>query len=430
MIALVDANNFYVSCERVFDPRLEGRPVAVLSNNDGCVISRSAECKALGVEMGTPYFKLQQSAASIAAGLVFRSSNYELYGDLSARIVSTLGTFTPEVEQYSIDEAFMHLSSSLGPDWTGLGRRIRGRVMRWTGVPCGVGFAPTRTLAKIANHAAKKTDGGVFAMPETPEGRDTLLAALPLEEVWGVGRRLAPRLRRMGVRTALDLANRPPEFFRRHSLAVTLERTAAELRGIPAIGADPVERENPKSIGVSRMFGAPVTNAASVCEAVAAYAAAGAEKLRRTSSVAACATVFLQQCAPPGTDGWNDRNWWTPFETAAVAFPRPTAATPEILAAVRPAAARLFVDGRRYRRAGILFCGVEPASGAADLFSGDPSDSKAARLSAAMDAVNARFGRGAVFPASSGTERKWQMKRELLSPCPTTRWREILVAKA
>ncbi len=430
MIALVDANNFYVSCERAFDPRLEGRPVAVLSNNDGCVISRSAECKALGVEMGTPYFKLRQSPAAIAAGIVFRSSNYELYGDISARIVATLGTFTPDVEQYSIDEAFMHLSSSLGPDWTSLGRRIRGRVLRWTGVPCGVGFAATRTLAKIANHAAKKMPDGVFAMPENAEARDAFLADLPINEVWGVGRRLAPRLFRAGVRTALDLARRPPEFFRRNSLAVTLERTAAELRGVPALDADPIDRENPKSIGVSRMFGSPVSDRASIHEAVAAYAAAGAEKLRKSKSVAACATVFLQQCAPAGTGGWNDQNWWTPFESAAVAFQRPTAATPEILAAIGPAASRLFVEGRRYRRAGVLFCGIEPESGAADLFTGDPSNSRAARISAAMDAVNARFGRGAVFPASSGTERKWQMKRELLSPCPTTRWSEILVAKA
>ena len=177
MIALVDANSFYVSCERVFDPRLEGRPVAVLSNNDGCVISRSAECKALGIEMGTPYFKLRDRAKAL--GLVFRSSNYELYGDLSARIVQTLGTFTPDVEQYSIDEAFLHLSLPADTDWEALGATIRARVLRWTGIPCGVGFAPTRTLAKIANHIGKRRPGGVFAMPADPE---PLLAKLSVEE--------------------------------------------------------------------------------------------------------------------------------------------------------------------------------------------------------------------------------------------------------
>ncbi len=424
MIALVDANSFYVSCERVFDPRLEGRPVAVLSNNDGCVISRSSECKALGVGMGTPYFKLRDRAKAL--GLVFRSSNYELYGDLSARIVQTLGTFTPDVEQYSIDEAFLHLSLPADTDWDALGAAIRARVLRWTGIPCGVGFAPTRTLAKIANHIGKKRPGGVFAMPADPA---PLLAKLPVEEVWGVGRRLAERIRRAGVRDAWTFATRPPEFFRRNRFAVTVERTALELRGVPATDADPIDRENPQSINVSRMFGRPVAALAELEEALAAHASAAAEKLRRAGSVAAGANVYVQECAPPGTGGWTDANWWTPFATATVAFPAPTAATPAILAAIRPAAARLFAAGRRYRRAGVLLCGIEPASGAADLFAGDPSETKGAKLSAALDAVNARFGRGTVFLAASGTKRPWRMKRDMLSPCPTTRWSDLLVAK-
>ena len=424
MIALVDANSFYVSCERVFDPRLEGRPVAVLSNNDGCVIARSAECKALGVEMGTPYFKLRDKAKAL--GLVFRSSNYELYGDLSARIVQTLGTFTPDVEQYSIDEAFLHLSLPADTDWDALGAAIRARVLRWTGIPCGVGFAPTRTLAKIANHIGKKRPGGVFAMPADPA---PLLAELPVEEVWGIGRRLAERLRRAGVRDAWTFATRPHDFFRRNRFAVTVERTALELRGVPATGADPIDRENPQSINVSRMFGRPVTALVDLEEALAAHASAAAEKLRKAGSVAAGANVYVQECAPPGTGGWTDANWWTPFVSATVAFPASTAATPAILAAIRPAAARLFVAGRRYRRAGVLLCGLEPASGAIDLFAGDPSETKGAKLSAALDAVNARFGRGTVFLAAAGTKRPWKMKRDMLSPCPTTRWSDLLVVK-
>ncbi|MBQ9726020.1 MAG: Y-family DNA polymerase [Kiritimatiellae bacterium] len=425
MIALVDANNFYVSCERAFDPRLEGRPVAVLSNNDGCVISRSAECKALGIEMGTPFFKLRGRAKTL--GLVFRSSNYELYGDLSSRIVQTLGTFAPDVEQYSIDEAFLHFALPPDTDWAALGAAVRARVLRWTGIPCGVGFAPTRTLAKIANHAAKKTPGGVFAMPEDPA---PLLSKLPVEEIWGVGRRLAERIRRAGVPDAWTLATRPRDFFRRHRFAVTVERTALELRGVPATGPDPIDRENPQSINVSRMFGRPVTELSELEEAVAAHASAAAEKLRKTGSVAAAANVCVQECAPPGTGGWDDANWWTPFLSATVAFPAPTAATPAILAAIRPAVARLFARGRRYRRAGVLLCGIEKAAGAADLFAGDPSETKEAKLSAALDAVNARFGRGTVFLAATGTGRPWKMKRDLLSPCPTTRWSDLLVAKA
>lgn len=424
MIALADANNFYVSCERAFDPRLEGKPVAVLSNNDGCVISRSAECKALGVEMGTPYFKLKKS------GLVFRSSNYELYGDMSARIAATLGTFTPDVEQYSIDEAFLHFDDGAGRragGWESLGRAIRARVLKWTGIPCGVGFAPTRTLAKIANHIGKKRPGGVFVMPEDPKG---VLERLPVEEVWGVGRRLAERLRRGGVSTAWELARCGAEFFRRGHFAVTVARTAMELRGVPATDADPVERENPQSVGVSRMFGEPVTDAESLCEAVATHASAAAAKLRKSGMVASGANVFVQECAPPGTGGWHDSNWWTPFITATVAFESPTSATGEILSALRPIVEGLFVSGKRYRRAGVLFFGLEPEGKAGDLFHGRPSERPAAKLSAAVDAINARLGRGTVFFAASGTERKWRMRRDMLSGRYTTRWEELLGVKA
>lgn len=423
MIALVDANNFYVSCERVFNPGLEGRPVAVLSNNDGCVISRSAECKALGVEMGTPYFKLKKS------GLVFRSSNYELYGDMSARIVATLGTFTPDVEQYSIDEAFLHFDDGAGRragGWTALGKAIRARVLQWTGVPCGVGFAPTRTLAKIANHIGKKLPGGVYAMPDDP---GEVLAGLPVEEVWGVGRRLAERLRRAGVSDAQSLASCGQDFFRRGHFAVTLARTAMELRGIPATEADPLEREEMQSVGVSRMFGTPATEAQELGEAVSVYAASAAAKLRKDGMVASVANVYVQECAPQGTGGWKDENWWTPFLTVTVSFASPTSATPEILSAIRPAVGRLFVTGKRYRRAGVLLCGLERAGQAMDLFRGDPAQRPAAKLSAAADAINARFGRRTVFFASEGTERKWRMKREMLSSRFTTRWDELLVVK-
>jgi DNA polymerase V len=410
MIALVDANNFYVSCERAFDPRLEGKAVAVLSNNDGCVISRSPECKALGIEMGTPYFKLKNT------GLVFRSSNYERYGDMSARIASTLGTFTPDVEQYSIDEAFLHFPGETPAKWAGgreaLGRIIRERVLRWTGIPCGVGFAPTRTLAKIANHIGKKRPGGVYVMPEDPTG---VLAELPVGEVWGVGRRLVERLERAGVGTAQKLAGCGREFFKRGKFAVTLERTAMELRGIPATEADPLERDGMQSVGVSRMFGTPVGDAQGLEEVVSVYGASAAAKLRKAGMVASVANVYVQECAPPRTGGWEDENWWTPFLTVTVSFAPSTSATPEILGAVRPAVRKLFVTGKRYRRAGVLLCGLERAGQAMDLFRGDPLKRPAAKLSATAAAINARFGRETVFFASEGVARQWKMKREMLS---------------
>lgn len=425
MIALVDANNFYVSCERVFDPRLAGRPVAVLSNNDGCVISRSAECKALGVAMGTPYFKLRADAPRL--GLVFRSSNYELYGDLSARVISALGTFTPEIEQYSIDEAFAHFSLPPDTDWEALGGRIRARILRWIGIPCGVGFAPTKTLAKIANHIGKKRPDGVFRMPADPS---VVLASLPVSEVWGVGRRLAERLSACGVRTAQDLAEAPSAFFRRHGFAVTLERTALELRGLPAIGYEPFEHENPGSIASTRMFGSPVTDTDPLAESIAMHASLAAEKLRRSGSVASGANVFVQRCAPPGHGGWDDADFWTPFDALTVSFESPTAATATILSAVAPCAGRLFRTGERYRRSGVMLFGIESAAAAAgDLFRPDPESTKAAKLAHVVDAINAARGRGTVFAASMGIGQKWKMKRELLSGRPTTRWNEILRAK-
>ena len=360
--------------------------------------------------MGTPYFKLKRS------GLVFRSSNYELYGDMSGRIAAVLGTFTPEVERYSIDEAFLHFGDKEpAGGWEALGKAVRERVLRWTGIPCGVGLAPTRTLAKIANHIAKKRNDGVFAMPADPRG---VLEGLPVEEVWGVGRRLAGRLQRSGVSTALALSQCSREFFRRGRFAVTLERTALELRGIPATGPDPLERENPRSINVSRMFGKPVTDVQGLGEAVSAYATAAAEKVRKAGMVASVADVYVQECAPPGHGGWNDPDWWTPFLGATVSFPAPTSATSEILSVVRPAAEGLFADGKRYRRAGVLLCGLERAGAAADLFHGDPRSRPAARLSATVDAINARFGRGTLFYASEGTAKEWKMKRPIFSKTP------------
>ena len=201
MIGLIDGNNFFVSCERIFDPTLENRPVAVLSNNDGCCISRSNEFKALGIAMGTPYFQLRPLISRY--GLVLRSSNYELYSDISHRIISLLHRFSPDVEQYSIDEAFIHLELPSGSDYFKFGTDLRSTILKWIGVPCGVGFAPTRTLAKIANHIGKKSPQGVFVMPQE---RRSILENTSVEEVWGVGRKLAPKLNSSGIRNAWQLA--------------------------------------------------------------------------------------------------------------------------------------------------------------------------------------------------------------------------------
>ena len=250
MIGLVDGNNFFVSCERVFDRSLEGRPVAVLSSNDGCVVSRSNELKALGIPMGAPYFQLRPRARGL--GIEFRSGNFELYADMSRRLMETLGDLFGDIEQYSIDEAFVFPPD--GMDFLDFGRMARAAVLRRIGIPCGVGFAPTKTLAKIANHIAKKTEGGVFIMPE--DARE-ILGKIPVSEVWGVGKRLAPKLERDRILTARDLAECPGARLRK-KYGVTLERTALELSGKPCVGGLRGLEEPSQSIACSRCFGEPV----------------------------------------------------------------------------------------------------------------------------------------------------------------------------
>ena len=262
MIALVDGNNFFVSCERVFNRRLVGRPVAVLSNNDGCCVSRSNEFKALGIPMGTPYFQLKHREAS--GELCFCSSNYELYGDMSRRIISILREEAVDVEQYSIDEAFIFPPTTAAADYAAYGKRVRANILRWVGIPCGVGFAPTKTLAKIANHIGKKRPEGVFLMPDDPT---EILAALPVQEVWGVGRRLPLKLRAERILTAQHLRDAPDATIRSIG-GVTLLRTAMELRGIPCHEERDYDAD-PDSISCSRSFGEPATTVEALAESLA-----------------------------------------------------------------------------------------------------------------------------------------------------------------
>lgn len=416
MIGLVDGNNFYVSCERIFDPSLEERPVAVLSNNDGCVISRSQECKRLGIPMGAPGFQLRRNLAQ--SGLILKSSNYELYGDISRRMIAALGEFAPEVEQYSIDEAFIHVTPPSGTDLFDYGCRIRQTLLKWIGIPCGIGFAPSKTLAKIANHIGKRQPSGVFVMPEDPR---PVLETLPAGEVWGVGRRLAPKLAALGIRTAWQLASADSAFLRRR-FNVTLARTALELRGHSLIG-----QENPdepsKSISCSRSFGRPVIELKELAEAVACYTARAAEKLRRERQLAAGANVYCQYypeyvpaALPGGVSG------------TTVMFRTPTSDTPEMLRAIHPKLRGIFHEGRRYKKAGVIFFGLEVAGNRQpDLFSGTAEREE--RLSEAVDAINRSFGRGSIFLLAEGVEKPWAMKREMLSPSYTTNWDQLLAVK-
>ena len=440
MYGLVDGNNFFVSCERVFDRSLVGRPVAVLSNNDGCCVSRSNEFKALGIAMGTPYFQLKAREAS--GELCFRSSNYELYGDLSRRIVSILRDEALEVEQYSIDEAFI-VPPNLegignreegtgnreegtgnreeGNPYLAYGQRLREQILRWVGIPCGIGFGPTKTLAKIANHIAKKTASGVFLLPDDPT---EILATLPAAEVWGVGRRLPAKLRGMGIFSAKNLRDAPDGILRSIG-GVTLLRTAMELRGI----ACHEERDydaDPDTVSCSRSFGEPATTQDAIEESIATFTGQAAVKLRKHGLLASGCNIYAQIFASGGGGEYAGRT---------VMFPHPTDATNEMLTAIRREVGALYVQGRRYRKTGVIFFGLEKADAPKqlDLFADPAAPISPARSSLykVVDALNARFGKGAVFSAAEGVgERAWRMKRDKLSARPTTRWDELLVVKA
>ena len=422
MIGLVDGNNFYVSCERVFDPSLRGKPVAVLSNNDGCCVAMSPEFKALGIARGTPYYQLKERELPNGE-LIFRSSNYELYGDMSRRIISILREVSVDVEQYSIDEAFVYPPAS-ATDLFDYGRRVRARILRWVGIPCGVGFAPTKTLAKIANHIGKKTPEGVFVLPD--DSTD-LLAKIPANEVWGVGRRLSSKLRAERIFTARDLRDAPDDVVRGIG-GVALLRTATELRGASCV-QDAAYDADPDSVSCSRSFGMTVTTREALLESVASFAAQAAEKLRRHGMLAAGCNAYVQ-LAVPGMFSRNDGQEGS-FSGCTVLFPHPTDATNVILKAIRERASSLFVSGARYRKSGVVFFGLEKAGSAyqADLFA--PTEAReSSPLYQAVDRLNRKLGRGTVFSAAEGVGAKtWEMKRSMLSKRATTKWDELLTVR-
>ena len=415
MIGLVDGNNFFVSCERVFNRRLVGRPVAVLSNNDGCCVARSNEFKALGISMGTPYFQLKHREKT--GELSFCSSNYELYGDMSNRIISILREEAVDVEQYSIDEAFIYPPTTAAADYIAYGKRIRAKVLRWVGIPCGVGFAPTKTLAKISNHIAKKQPDGVFLLPDDPT---EILSKLPCDEVWGVGRRLAPKLRAERILTAQHLRDAHDDTLRAVG-GVTLLRTAMELRGISCHEERDYDAD-PDSISCSRSFGEPATTQEALAESLASFTAQAAAKLRRHGLLAAGCNIYAQIFAEGGGGDCVGRT---------VVFPSPTDATNVILRGISDEVKHLYLPGVRYRKTGIVFFGLEKPGVArqADLFDETPPAERS-RLYATVDALNARYGKGKVFSAAEGIGKKsWHMKRQKLSPRPTTRWDELMVVR-
>lgn len=420
MYALVDVNSFYTSCETVFRPDLRGQPVVVVSNNDGCVISRSAEAKALGIKMGAPYFKLKQELHRQHVHVF--SSNYALYADLSERVMMLLTEMSPGIEIYSIDEAFVDVAGVENcMPLEAFGHQMRDRIRKETGLTVGVGIGPTKTLAKLANYAAKRWSkaGGVVDLSNVDRQRK-LLALVPVEEVWGVGRRISKKLNLMGIENALQLAESSLWVIRKH-FNVVLERTARELRGEPCLGMDEYAPTK-QQIMCSRSFGHRITGYEDMHQAVCAYAERAAEKLRQEKQFCRFISVFLR--TSPHAEGEVFYG-----NQASGTLLIPSNDTRDILRVATEALDRIWIEGHRYMKAGVML-GDFFSRGEAQLNLFDEYQPKpnSEALMQVLDELN-QSGRGKVWFAGQGIEKSWAMKREMLSPAYTTRYADFPVAK-
>jgi DNA polymerase V len=416
-IALIDANNFYVSCERVFDPRLEGKPVVVLSNNDGCAVARSNEVKALGVKMGTPWFQMRDLAKQ--HGIVALSSNYSLYADMSNRLMTILGRYAPDQEIYSIDECFLGLDGFGRLDLAEYCRGIRQRVHQGIGLPVCVGIAETKTLAKLANHCAKKNlagNDGVCDFNRLSESElSRLFASIEVGEVWGIGRQLTHKLGEIGITTVEDLRRADAKTLR-DKFSVVVERTVTELNGIPCMSLEEVA-PNKQQIQSSRSFGQYVYDLAPLKEAVASYIAIAAEKLRAQGSLAGMVQVYIR------TNPHKD----APQYQRGVTIPLPEATddTLRLTRAALWALKRIYRSGYAYQKAGVALINLtDAATSQMSLFS-KAKDNR--RLMQVMDRINTVWGRGTLRSAAEGIEKDWKMKREKMSPGYTTNWEQMPV---
>lgn len=415
VIALVDANNFYVSCERVFQPQLANRPVVVLSNNDGCIIARSNEAKELGIRMGAPLFKTEHLVN--AYGVAVYSSNYALYADMSRRVMGALNEFTPEVEVYSIDEAFMGLEKDQNLPLRAQGLEIQEKVRKWTGIPVSIGIAQTKTLAKIANRFAKKSSDaqGVLDMTPLPE-QTAVLEETPVEDVWGVGPAYSKLLKEAGITTARKLRDADRRWIRK-MMTVVGARIVEELRGTRCL---PLEQCPPqkKSITCSRSFGILVESLEEIREAVSLYLTRAAERLRRFHLAASVVTVFLN------TDRFSDGPQYG--NSATLELAHATDDTKELLEWALRGLERIFRAGYRYKKAGVMLNGLVPARQLSMRLFGNQGFERSRRLMKAMDEINARHGRDTVRFGAAQPHARWKTRFMRRSQCYTTRLKEVL----
>ena len=432
MFALIDGNNFYVSCERVFQPSLIGRPVVILSSNDGCAIARSNEAKALGIKMGEPWFRIRHLEAD--AGLVALSANFPLYGDMSRRMMSVASRLGPAQEIYSIDECFIGLGGVRG-DLAKRSRTVRDRILQWTGIPCGVGIGATKTLAKLANHIAKTAERKPGSYPEglatacnlatlPPSDLDALFAVTEVGEVWGVGSRIGQQLQDVGVKTVLDLVRMSPSAVRGR-WGVVLERTLRELQGESCISLDEAPSAK-KQIACTRSFGHPVTDLPMLIEAVSEFASRVAEKLRLQNGLAGQVLVFVH--TSPFRPGPRFS------QSTVIPMRRPTADTRLLVRAAVTGITRIYRPGFQLSKAGVMLLDLLPNTviqGELDFGADEATDNT--QLMIALDAINKRFGRGTLHIGSAGVgdaHRIWAMRQERLTPQYTTKWSDLPVAVA
>lgn len=415
MFALVDCNNFYASCERVFNPALNSKPVVVLSNNDGCVIARSSEAKALGIKMGVPAFQIAEFLQK--NGVAVHSSNYALYGDLSHRVMCTLGQFTPELEIYSIDEAFLNLGG-LSVDWVEYAQRIRKTVLKNIGIPVSVGIGPTKTLAKTANHYAKKIpeNQGIYVLDSAAKINDAL-KLFDVDEIWGIGRQYSKLLKSLNIKTAWDFTQLADSWVKKRMTVVGL-RVKKELEGISCLELELIPSAK-KVICTSRSFGEAQTELEPLREAVATYAARCAAKLRKQRSCAGMLMVFIHTNGFKANEPQYERNF-------VCKLPVATNSTIELIRYALFALEAIYKKGYRYKKAGVLVMDiVEENQIQGSLFDRVDRDKHTAIMKA-IDDINSRFGRDALKIAVQGSGKKWKLRQEKLSPRYTTNWKDII----
>ncbi len=417
IFALVDCNNFYASCERVFNPKLEGKPIVVLSNNDGCIIARSNEAKALCIPMGAPFFKYEQLINRNKVHVF--SSNYTFYGDMSARVMTSLKSLVNEIEIYSIDEAFLDISSFAYCDLEDTAKEIKNLIKQWTGIPVSIGIGSSKTLAKIANRQAKKhTVGNVFDIRDL-EVRESILKELPIEEIWGISTRCGRRLRKIGVETAQDLAEADPRHVRK-TISIVGERIHYELNGLSCIGIEEVK--NKKSIISSKSFGKKVSRVQELEEAVSNYTARACEKLRQQNSRAQGLYVFLR--TSPHIE--KDKQYSNGMSTH---FTIPTSNTSRIIKEAKRLTNTLFLPGYEYQKIGVMLLNISDAKNEQGSFLDYENYSKSDTVMKSLDIVNKQFGSGALTLGAQGMQKNWRMRADRKSGAYTTNLKDLPIVK-